>query len=61
MQHGEHGLQAVKGRAGGEGIVVEGAADAAWGAWVAGSKRESRGRRSSRGSSGCTRRSMGCR
>ncbi len=37
MQHGEHGEQVVKGRARGEGVVVEGAAGAAWGAWGAGS------------------------
>jgi hypothetical protein len=62
MQHGKHGLQVVKGRARGEGVVVEGAAGAAWGAWVAGSKRENMGRRSSsRGSSGCSMGSMGCR
>ncbi len=49
---GEHGFKIVKGRARGKGVVVEGAAGAAWGAWVAISKRESRGRRSrSRGSS----------
>ena len=47
MQHEEHGLQVVKGRARGEG-VVEGAAGAAGEAWVAVSERERMGRKSSR-------------
>ena len=37
MQHGKHGMQVVKGRARGEGVVVEGAGGAVWKPWVAGS------------------------